>query len=141
MMPAISSMIPPNISATPNTTGVTPALTALALTMLSMNVVTPSVISPSGAASPQSRVVARAVELRNHLARWRAIELGLLMARSSIDGRGRWCRDGCHDAILLWVRREPQRTLLVTSMAPANTDTRNASPSSKQEARFDMLVT
>ena len=58
-MPAISCARPPNISATPNTTGVTPTATALALIMLSMNVVTAKARSASGAELPQSSVVAR----------------------------------------------------------------------------------
>ena len=52
MIPAISWVIPPNINATPNTTGSTPGAIQLALTMLSMNVVTANAASASGAAFP-----------------------------------------------------------------------------------------
>src|ERR1019366_3332015 len=58
MMPASSCVRPPNIRATPNTTGNTPAEIAFALTMLSMNVVTANASNASGAELPQSRVVA-----------------------------------------------------------------------------------
>src|SRR5665213_2691209 len=58
MMPASSCVRPPNISATPNTTGNTPAEIVFALTMLSMNVVTANASNASGAELPQSRVVA-----------------------------------------------------------------------------------
>jgi hypothetical protein len=57
-MPASSCVRPPNISATPNTTGNTPAEIVFALTMLSMNVVTANASNASGAELPQSRVVA-----------------------------------------------------------------------------------
>ena len=57
--PAISCARPPNISATPNTTGRAPIETAFALIMLSMNVVTANASSASGAELPQSKVVAR----------------------------------------------------------------------------------
>jgi hypothetical protein len=48
MMPMISCAKPPNISATPNTTGVVPTETAFALIMLRMNVVTAKANSASG---------------------------------------------------------------------------------------------
>ena len=60
MTPAINAVMPPHISATPNTTGVTPTATACALIMLSMNVGTPNANSASGAELPQPSVVAPA---------------------------------------------------------------------------------
>ena len=60
MIPAISCVIPPNINATPNTTGSTPLAIQSALTMLSMNVVTANANNASGAELPQLSVVARA---------------------------------------------------------------------------------
>jgi len=57
MIPAISAVMPPHISATPNTTGSTPLEIAAALIMLSMNVGTPKANSASGAELPQLSVV------------------------------------------------------------------------------------
>ena len=56
MTPAISWVRPPNISATPNTTGVIAAGMSLALIMLSMNVVTAKAARPSGAEFPRHRL-------------------------------------------------------------------------------------
>jgi len=53
MKPAISCVPPPNISATPDTTGATPLSTQPALTMLSMNVTTAKAVSANGAAFAQ----------------------------------------------------------------------------------------
>ena len=54
MIPAISWVRPPNIRATPNTTGVIGAFMSSALIMLSMNVVTAKAARPSGAEFPQA---------------------------------------------------------------------------------------
>ena len=53
-MPATNWARPPNISATPNTTGSTPALMNFALIMLSMNVVTANAANASGAELPHA---------------------------------------------------------------------------------------
>src|ERR1035438_10562562 len=106
MMPAISCVRPPNISATPNTTGCTPAEIAFALTMLSMNVVTANANSASGAELPQSRVVARGGVLLSSTSCWPGGAETVAMMQS-----------------LLQVRREPQRTVLVTRIAATDTHT------------------
>src|SRR5450755_2829087 len=122
MMPAISCARPPNISATPNTTGVTPTAIAFALIMLSMNVVTAKANRASGAELPQSRVVA--------LCR---------APSSSVPSRTDRAETVAMMQSLLRVRRKPQRTVVMTNIAQADIHvTTPHHPSNKQAHALTM---